>query len=189
MTGVLARLHGRTAADVPRWAVWTAYAVSLTVLPAGLWRILSVDLRIPLMETSADGPPPPEWFGGEWWYVIGLSLVSEALAFLAVGLVSEWGQRVPGWVPRLGGRRIPILAAVVPAGIGATLNTLLWPYGMTMISMGHKVNGEVGSGPVPHGWRAVVFFGAYWPLALWGPLLGVLTVHYYRRRRAAESRA
>ncbi|GAB7184288.1 hypothetical protein ATKI12_4119 [Kitasatospora sp. Ki12] len=26
-----------------------AYAISLTVLPSSLWRVLSVDLRIPLM--------------------------------------------------------------------------------------------------------------------------------------------
>ncbi|MFE2407608.1 hypothetical protein ACFXDE_04600 [Kitasatospora sp. NPDC059408] len=32
-----------------------------------------------------------------------------------------------------------------------------------------------------------VFYASYWPLAAWGPLLGILTVHYYRRRKAAES--
>ncbi|MFJ9771415.1 hypothetical protein ACIRVF_09230 [Kitasatospora sp. NPDC101157] len=185
-----ARLHGRTAAGVPRWAVWAAYATSLTALPAGLWRILSVDLRLPLMEAPADGRPPPDWFGAEWWYVIALSLVSEALAFLAVGLVSEWGEVWPRWIPRLGGRPVPILAAVIPAGLGATANTLLWPYSMTMISLGRMVTGEANPRAGTHGWQAVVFYGAYWPLALWGPLLGLLTVHYYRRRRrAADSTA
>ncbi|MEU8925538.1 hypothetical protein AB0D10_32180 [Kitasatospora sp. NPDC048545] len=181
---IAARLHGRTAAGVPRWAVRAAYATSLTVLPAGLWRILSVDLRLPLMEAPSDGRPPPAWFGGEWWYVIALSLTSEALAFLAVGLVSEWGEVWPRWIPGLGGRRVPVLAAVIPAGLGATVNTLLWPYSLTMISIGRKINGDVNPGTNPHGWQAVVFYGSYWPLAAWGPLLGVLTVHYYRRRRA-----
>ncbi|MBV6703093.1 hypothetical protein [Kitasatospora aureofaciens] len=184
---ILATLHGRTAVGVPRWAVWAAYATSLTVLPAGLWRILGVDLRIPLMEAPTDGHRAPAWFGGEWWYVIALSLVSEALAFLAVGLVSEWGEVWPRWIPGLGGRRVPILAAVIPAGLGATFNTLLWPYSMTMISIGRRVDGATNPGVGVHGWRAVVFYGAYWPLAAWGPLLGILTVHYYRRRRAAES--
>ncbi|GAA2270096.1 MULTISPECIES: hypothetical protein [Kitasatospora] len=184
---VLARLHGRVVAGVPRWAVWAAYATSLTALPAGLWRILSVDLRLPLMEAPTDGRPPPAWFGGEWWYVIALSVVSETLAFLAVGLVSEWGEVWPRWIPGLGGRRVPILAAVIPAGLGATVNTLLWPYSMTMISIGRNVNGAVHTGSGVHGWQAAIFYGAYWPLAAWGPLLGILTVHYYRRRRAAES--
>ncbi|MGI5339479.1 hypothetical protein ACQEVS_19860 [Streptomyces sp. CA-181903] len=183
----MARLHGRPAAGVPRWAVWAAYATSLTVLPAGLWRILSVDFRVPLMEVPVDAGPPPAWFGGEWWYVIALSVTSEALAFLAVGLVSEWGERWPRWIPRLGGRRVPILAAVVPAGLGATVNTLLWPYSLTLISLGQKVDGSGDAGFGMHGWRAAVFYGAYWPLAAWGPLLGILTVHYYRRRRAAEA--
>ncbi|RFU40063.1 hypothetical protein DZF91_19270 [Actinomadura logoneensis] len=180
-------MHGRTAEGVPRWAVRAAYATSLTVLPAGLWRVLSVDFRVPLMEAPSDGRPPPAWFGGEWWYVIALSVVSEALAFLAVGLVSQWGETWPRWVPRLGGRRIPVLAAVVPAGLGAAANTLLWPYAMTMISLGYKIDGTVGAASRPHGWRALVFYTAYWPLAAWGPLLAVLTVHYYRRRRAAEA--
>ncbi|MGW3045287.1 hypothetical protein ACWC9T_35800 [Kitasatospora sp. NPDC001159] len=183
----LARLHGRTAAGVPRWAVRVAYAISLTVLPAGLWRVLSVDFRIPLMEAPSDGRPPPDWFGGEWWYVIGLSAASEALAFLAVGLVCVWGEVWPRWIPWLRGRRVPILAAVIPAGLGATFNTLLWPYSMTMISFGRRVDGGINPGANTHGWQDVVFYGAYWPLAAWGPLLGILTVHYYRRRRAAES--
>ncbi|MET8335993.1 hypothetical protein [Streptosporangium canum] len=32
-TTIMMRLHGRTAAGVPRWAVWTAYATALTALP------------------------------------------------------------------------------------------------------------------------------------------------------------
>jgi hypothetical protein len=39
---------------------------------------------------------------------------------------------------------------------------------------------------VVHGWQAVVFGVAYAPLAVWGPLLGIVTVHYCRRRRAAR---
>ncbi|MFI1680909.1 hypothetical protein [Streptomyces sp. NPDC020607] len=35
------------------------------------------------------------------------------------GLVREWGEVVPAWVPVLGGRRVRPLAAVVPALLGA----------------------------------------------------------------------
>ncbi|MFI6154473.1 hypothetical protein ACIBCA_17510 [Kitasatospora sp. NPDC051170] len=180
---LLVRLHGRPAAGVPRWAVRAAYVTALLVLPAGLWRILAVDLRVPLMDVGPTDAAP-EWFGFEWWYVIGLSVVSESLAFLAIGLVSEWGEVWPRWIPWAGGRRVPVMAAVIPAGLGAAMNTLLWSYGMTMISLGYRVDGSADPGPAvsPTGWKAVVFFGAYWPLAAWGPLLAVLTVHYYRRR-------
>ncbi|MFJ9692229.1 hypothetical protein [Kitasatospora sp. NPDC101183] len=184
---ILARLHGRPVAGVPRWAVWAAYAVSLAVVPAGLWRILAVDLRVPLMDVPPDAPPPPDWFGGEWWYVIGLSVAGELLAFLAIGLVSGWGEVWPRWVPGLGGRRVPLPAAVVPAGFGAAVNTVLWSYGMVMVSLGRRVDGSGAIGLHTGGWRQVVFLAAYWPLAVWGPLLGVLTVHYYRRRRRTES--
>ena len=80
---------------------------------------------------------------------------------------------------------MPILAAVIPAGFGATVLTLLFPYALIMLSLGRMVNGTRGTGLLVHGWQAVVFAVAYAPLAAWGPLLGIVTVHYYRRRRRA----
>ena len=38
-------------------------------------------------------------------------------ALLTLGLVMSWGERIPAWVPVLGGRRVPISLAVVPATI------------------------------------------------------------------------
>ncbi|MFD0823891.1 hypothetical protein ACFQ0D_37480, partial [Micromonospora zhanjiangensis] len=35
------------------------------------------------------------------------------------------------------------------------------------------------------GWQTVVLVVSYLPLLLWGPLLGVLTVAYWRRRTGA----
>jgi len=40
------------------------------------------------------------------WYMIFLSALSMGLALLTLGLVHGWGQRVPHWVPRIGGRRM-----------------------------------------------------------------------------------
>ncbi|MFI6843724.1 hypothetical protein OG535_30385 [Kitasatospora sp. NBC_00085] len=180
---ILQRLHGRPAEDAPRWAVRTAYLVSLLVLPSCLWRIAGVDLRVPLMEPGPDAPAAPELFGGEWWYVIGMSLFSEAVAFLAVGLVSRWGEVWPRWIPRLGGLRVPPLAAVIPAGLGAAA-LMIFPYALAMMASGRKIDGSTDAGLITHGWQTVTFWAAYLPLAAWGPLLGILTVHYYRRRAA-----
>lgn len=36
---VVRRIHGHTVEDAPRWAVVSAYAASLVVLPSCLWRI------------------------------------------------------------------------------------------------------------------------------------------------------
>lgn len=44
------------------------------------------------------------------------------------------------------------------------------------------INGSP-AGLVVHGWQAVAFWVTYAPLAAWGPLLGLLTAHYFRRRR------
>ncbi|MGW7486214.1 hypothetical protein [Streptomyces sp. NPDC054786] len=174
---------------MPRWAVWTAYATTLTTLPSGIWRIVALNLHGPLLErttTVVRGHGPVLLTGA--WYVVVLSVVSEALAYLTVGLVSEWGEVVPRWIPGLGGRRVPVLAAVLPAGFGATALTLVFPYALIMLSLGRTINGTHGTGVVVHGWQTVVFAVAYAPLAAWGPLLGIVTVHYYRRRRHAARR-
>jgi hypothetical protein len=101
---------------VPRWAGNAAYAVPYTVLPASLWRIALCTFHVPIGRgdigsglASSGVPGVPLGL-----YVIVLSVISELLAFTAVGLVSAWGEVFPGWIPVLGGRRVPALAAVVP---------------------------------------------------------------------------
>ncbi len=47
-------------------------------------------------------------------------------AALTVGLVRPWGKVWPSWVPRLGGRRVPPLIALVPASF---VGLLLAQYG------------------------------------------------------------
>ncbi|GAB3984742.1 hypothetical protein GCM10029978_095260 [Actinoallomurus acanthiterrae] len=181
---IAAGLHGRTAPGVPRWAVWAAYATTLTVLPSCLWRIAALNFDVPLLEPTAEpaaGHGPVLVTG--LWYVVALSVVSEALAYLAFGLVSEWGEVVPRWIPGIGGRRVPTLAAVIPAGLGSAA-LLVFPYTLVMLGLGRMIDGTHHTGLVVHGWQAVTFAVAYAPLAAWGPLLGLLTVHYYRRRRA-----
>ncbi|MER6255799.1 hypothetical protein ABT224_31055 [Streptomyces sp. NPDC001584] len=170
------------AAGVPRWARVAAYAVPLTVLPSGIWRLglLFVD------HSEADSGQLPDWLPLEV-YVVLLSVVSELLAFTAVGLVAAWGEVVPRWIPVLGGRRIPVAAAAVPAALGAVALTALW----TVLAAVTQVAGTTIQGdPMPAdfpsevgGWTALWFYVCYVPLVLWGPLLGVVTVAYWRRRR------
>ncbi|MBF9130289.1 hypothetical protein I0C86_15180 [Plantactinospora sp. S1510] len=185
---VLRKLHGRTAVGVPRWAMVAAYAAALTTLPSAIWRITAFVLDAPLVKRF-DAPLPghgPVLFEG-MWYILALSLISEVLAFLALGLVCEWGEVWPRWIPGLRGRRVPPLAAVIPAGLGATA-LLIFPYALAMIASGRMVNGSPLTS-FTEGWQSVAFWVAYLPLAAWGPLLAILTVHYHRRRRAARSSA
>ncbi|MFI1978300.1 hypothetical protein [Streptomyces wedmorensis] len=152
-----------------------AYAVPLTVLPAGLW-------RLPAAFDSGIGP-------GERAYVVFLSLFSEAVAFTAIGLVARWGEVVPEWVPGLRGRRIPPAAVLVPAALGATALTLLWTVlALATEVMGTTIRGDALPADFPSrsgGWQAASYYVCYAPLVLWGPFLAVLTVAYGRRRLRA----
>jgi hypothetical protein len=180
---ILTRLHGRRAAGVPQWAMLAAYAAALSTLPSSVWRIAGFVFDAPMVVRDAASRPDhgPVLAEGVA-YILTLSLVSEVLAVLALGLVCEWGEVWPRWIPGLGGRRVPTPAVVVPAGLGATA-LLIFPYALAMIASGRMVTGA-SAAPITRGWQTTVFWIAYLPLAAWGPLLGILTVHYYRRRRS-----
>ena len=117
--------------------------------------------------------------------MVALSIVSELLAFTAVGLVSAWGEAVPRWIPGLRGRRVPVLAAVIPAAYGAAILTLLWTWVAISLGLGLTIQGRPlpANAPLNFGdWKGVLAVVAYAPLLLWGPLLGAVTIAYWRRR-------
>ncbi|MFJ3861708.1 hypothetical protein ACIPRL_36490 [Streptomyces sp. NPDC090085] len=175
---------GRRAVEpVPRWAVHAAHAIPLCVLPSGLWRVALV---LGLAGYDADY----QWAVWERPYVIGLSVVSEGLALLALGLVRPWGEVVPGWVPKLGGRRIPVPAVVIPSALGAALIMMLCAYGVLNQIFGFvEPLNENGEGFPTSGPAAWALWTTYAPLLAWGPLLTILTVAYHRRRRADDAPA
>ncbi|CAM5650962.1 hypothetical protein GCM10010261_61830 [Streptomyces pilosus] len=163
-------------AGVSRRVRLVAYAVPLAVLPSSIWRL-------------------PAAFGdgrglGERAYVVFLSVLSDVFAFAAIGLIARWGEVFPHWVPFLRGRRVPRRAAVFQATIGAVSLTLLF----TLLFVASEARGTtIRGGDLPAdypsragGWEAAWFYVCYVPLTLWGPLLGVLTVAYWKRRSTAE---
>jgi hypothetical protein len=176
------------AAGVPRWARAAAYAVPLTVLPSSVWRIAVCTFHVPIVRgdiasglSSSGLPGVPLGL-----YVVLLSLVSELLAFTAVGLISAWGEVFPRWIPVLRGRRVPALCAVVPAALGAAALTLLWTWTAVSLSLGLRIDGRPRAADAPLGfsdWQGLVAVAAYAPLLVWGPLLGAVTISYWRRRR------
>ena len=120
--------------------------------------------------------PLPSWGTA---YVFGLTLLLVALALLSLGLVRPWGEVLPRWIPVVGGKDVPPLAAVVPAGAGAVAVTMLWVNAFANIK---EICGFYGL----EGAERTVMIAGYSPLLLWGPLLAGLTVSYARRRRASE---
>lgn len=122
-----------------------------------------------------------------------LSAIEMGAGLLTLGLVHSWGEVVPRWIPVLGSRRVPVLAAVVPATLGATLIILLCAYG---------VLNHIFQFVTPEMARSVAYTGdpsqadasatfaelpiwveaLYVPTLAWGPLLLAVTFAYYRRR-------
>lgn len=151
----------------PRWAVWAAWAAWATVLctvPSCVWRLalgFGVDVgftgRLGSMYTGTSITV----------YVLILSVASQAAACLTLGLVKPWGERVPCWVPRLGGRRIPPLAVVIPAAAGAIAVTGLCA-AVTLVPRGPLDNPDF-----PHGTAGVIMDICYapsWSGGPWSPL-------------------
>jgi hypothetical protein len=157
---------------VPRFVRLAAHGAALTLVPSGLWRIA---IALGWDSGFIDEALSPENFPGEGsFYLVGLSLFAEALGLLTLGLVHRWGEELPCWVPALGGRRIPLPAAVIPASLGAALVTLVTVMG----AFGWNDADNMGAAGSPDG-------ASYWVMtACYAPLLAVVTVDYYRCRRA-----
>ncbi|MFI0356547.1 hypothetical protein [Actinomadura sp. 9N407] len=107
-------------------------------------------------------------------YLIALSVLAEIAAVLTLGLVYRWGEVVPRWVPRAGGRTIPVKAVVIPAWIAVGVHAVLWTQLLFWWAIPHPDMTEVGS--------LLVGF-TYLPLVAWAPLMAAATVAYRRRRR------
>ncbi|MFF9095720.1 hypothetical protein ACF1AX_21660 [Streptomyces sp. NPDC014802] len=160
-----------TAAPVPGWARRAAAAVVWVNLPSGLWR-LAVVLGVPLGlgDTEYEAMLLPGW---GYLALPLLSLAQEAPAALTLGLVRPWGERWPRWLPVLRGRPVPVLAAVVPAGLGAPACTV---YGALFVWTTLHAQMDITR------WGLWLMNACYLPLLAWGPLLAAVTTHYWRRR-------
>ncbi|MEV4190564.1 hypothetical protein [Streptomyces toxytricini] len=160
----------------PRWAVRAAHAIALLTLPTGLWRLLlAAGFTAGYTEAGYAAAGLPGW--GRV-YALGVTLGSELLALLALGLVRPWGVVLPAWIPRLGGRRLPVRAVAAATGATAVLLVCAWTPFVLWWALPHP-------DMTPRG--ALVVGILYLPLVAWGPLLGALALSY-RRRTAAYGR-
>jgi hypothetical protein len=161
---------------VSRWITAAAYAVPLCVLPSALWRLWALADGLPRGCRQAG----PAW---EPYYVTGLSVVSLSAALLTIGLVRPWGEVLPHWIPLVGGRTVPVRAAVTAASLGTIFIFGVYAYALLNPIFRFRVAPDIPGCPSPlEGPGAWVAVASYAPLLAWGPLLAVVTVAYYRRR-------
>ncbi|MGW2161558.1 hypothetical protein [Nonomuraea sp. NPDC001699] len=92
----------------------------------------------------------------------------------------HWGEVVPSWIPVIGGRRVPPMAAVVPAVAGGLLLTAVavWMV-LSWVGVSDSIAYENGW------WRALAMMSIT-PTALWGPTVLALACSYHLRRRPAR---
>lgn len=162
-----------TSRPVPRWAERLAHVIPLLTLPSGIWR-LAVAFGFPMGALNDAGQL--EYIRG--WaavYVATISVLSEAIALTAFGLVRSWGEVAPRWLPLIGNRPVHPLAAVIPATVGSFALILIWTVGFWDVW-----SGQADTMATPF-WTTV-FIACYAPLNLWGPFLLILTWAYYHRR-------
>ncbi|MEO3772172.1 hypothetical protein [Micromonospora sp. B9E7] len=167
--------RGPMAADyqpVPRWTrLWAYTAVALPVVgwavPHGLW-VLGVPFGVSERKLDEMHLNLSTETG------VAITVVPPLAGLLVLGLVRRWGQQFPRWVPGLGGRRVPRLLAVLPAGVVALA---LVTYGVLSVAVfvGQLRTGDLPWSEVWEEWATsatlLVFLG-------WGVSLLITTTGY-----------
>ncbi|WP_216214334.1 hypothetical protein [Amycolatopsis aidingensis] len=160
---------------VPPWARRVAMIIPLLTIPTALWRLGWV-LGFPLGWAEDRFQANTATWSAKL-YLIGLCLLAEGAALLSLGLVRPWGEVVPRWVPGIGGRPIPPLAVLLPAGAGSAALIVMWTPAPLMFFQEPQAGAPDGNG-----WELLMAL-CYLPLALWGPMLAALTWAYHLRTR------
>ncbi|MEU3822356.1 hypothetical protein AB0E74_22435 [Streptomyces sp. NPDC030392] len=151
-----------------RWAVWAAWAAPLGVLPSAVWRVA---VGVGNGHTAVESA-----------YMVGLSGLTVALAYLTVGLVSGWGRVLPRWLPVVGGRPVHGRAVLRVARTGGALLVLITLYGVAngvfgFVEEGPRLIAQEREYPQPPAWVAYL----YLPAAAWGFLVLAVCRDYARR--------
>jgi hypothetical protein len=164
---------------VPLWAERLAHIIPLLVLPSALWR-WAVAFGFPMgMLNSSGGLDVLR--GWPAVYVAVISLLSEAVALTAFGLVQPLGEEIPRWTPFFGGRAVRPRTVIVAATVGSVALFLIWTVGFWQV----WTSGQPS--PMASPLWAAVFTICYAPLNLWGPALLTLTWAYHRRAAGSGS--
>jgi hypothetical protein len=159
------------AARVCRWAVAVAVAVPAFYAVTRLAWALGIPFGVSdefLVE-----------LGSGKYAGLGLAVAALAGCVLTVGLVRRWGEVFWSWVPGLGGRRVPVAMAVVPA---VFVGSVVFSAGLAFWRL--VLVGELEETPGTVTDWAAWLPELFWPL--WGVALAVAGLAYAARRAGAR---
>jgi hypothetical protein len=160
-------------AHAARWG-WVAVTVAMVAPVCYAFTRYAWALGVPLgisQEQLRIGQANGTWTSG--LFLANFGLVGAALM---LGLVQRWGEVFPRWIIGLGGRRVPIALAVVPA---ALVSVLLIVGGISIWS-GY---GQMAGTAAATGQNIWIVVGPTLLFPVWGAALAVATLGYYYRRR------
>jgi hypothetical protein len=168
---------GWTRPDVAaRWGRWATYvAVVIPVLYAVTRWAWALGFPLGISEKFLHEGQEV----GLWWAGAALATLAVGGASLTLGLVQRWGEVFPRWIPLLGGKRVPIPLAVVPASLVAVLVTTAGLMFVRLTLTG-RLGVILGAGVLSAENWAALAPELLWPL--WGAALGAATLAYYYRR-------
>lgn len=161
--------------DRRRWARWGPAAVGVAVVVPLLYAVTRIawalDVPLGVRREMLDDLGSGRYAG------LGLALFAVVGAWLTSGLLARWGEVFWAWVPRVGGRPVPIGLALVPgllvAGAVTSAGLSFW----RLVLTGHlsEVPGATSDWAA---WAPELL----WPV--WGVALAVACLAYLARRVA-----
>jgi hypothetical protein len=149
-------------------------AAAVCFLPYAVVRLLwlaGIALDGPLFGVGGlDGPGGLDLATRLWGASLGVAAVLGGVAVL--GLICRWGETFPRWFPFVGGRRVPILLAVIPGMLAGFAFLAMLPKAFTDLA---------------EEFPRSLLASAVLPFPVWGPLLILAVVGYLGHRLGSES--
>ena len=158
-----------------RWGRWaTGVAITVPLLYAATRYLWALGVPFGISEQFLrEGQAM-----GLWWAGAALATLAVGGAGLTFGLIQPWGEVFPRWIPLLGGRRVPISLAVIPAALVSVLVTSAGLMFVRLVLTGGLTDVFVFAEDL--GWGALAP-ELLWPV--WGVALATATLAYHYRRR------
>ncbi|WP_255258127.1 hypothetical protein [Bacillus sp. AFS018417] len=162
-----------------RWGRWLTIIAALAPIPYALTRFawaLNIPLGVDPQFLHDFSKLNPTAQITEW--VFGSICIGGGI--LTLGLIQKWGEIFPRWFPFIGGKRVPIMLAVVPASIIAIAVTaagFVFTFSFFAVTF-HLM-------PVDNILLSQIW-GTVGPMVFWVPwgvALGLAAIAYYYRRR------